>query len=153
MRICRHWTGQKAAFLAGALLASWAPVLAAGDDRERVRMMGNCKNCVISGSDFSGRKLTGVDFTKSELFGVSFADANLSISVFSGSTIADVSFANADLTGANFVGSRLKNVSFTGANLTGAVFEGAILDDTSIEGAIRCNTQLPDDRMDNAGCN
>jgi hypothetical protein len=37
--------------------------------------------------------------------------------------------------------------------LRGAVFEGATLDNTDLQPALLCNTQMPDDLMDNSDCN
>jgi len=58
--------------------------------------------------DAAGRKLTGADFSKSEL--------------------SVVSFKGADLTGVNFSKSRLFDVDFTGATLKDARFDGASLE-------------------------
>lgn len=118
-----------------------------------MRMMGQCRGCILSDGDYSDARLTGVVLEDSEITGVVFNGAALSLSIFDGARLTNVNFDGANLRGASFVGAVLVNVTFDGADLMGAVFEGATLDQTDLLVGRLCKTQLPDDMMANAGCN
>lgn len=123
------------------------------DRSEDVRMLGDCSGCIFDGADFSERKLTGINLEESRLNAVDFHAAQLNIAIFNESVLRDVNFASANLRGASFTGSTLIDVSFDGADLRGAVFEGVVLENTNLQSALLCNTQMPDDSMDNSDCN
>ena len=145
--------------LARSAAAGIATVLfvAAADaqDNDRsveMRALGNCGGCAFDGQDFSGFRLMGIDLGEARLTDLSFDRARLGVAIFDGANLTDVSFDGTDLRGASFVGARLVDVTFTGANLRGAVFEGAILTRTDLRRARLCNTQMPDDEMENSNC-
>lgn len=123
-----------------------------GDRLADVRVLGNCKDCVFEGQSFSDRKLTGINFVSAQLSDISFDRTAMNIAIFEGADLRGVSFIDTDLSGASFVGTRLEDVTFDGADLRGAIFEGAILVRTDMQAARLCNTQLPDDVMDNSDC-
>ena len=122
------------------------------DRTQDMRVVGNCRGCVFDGRDFSGQSLMGIDLGAARLTATGFERAALGIAVFDGATLTDVSFDGANLRGASFVGARLVDVSFSGTDLSGAVFEGAILERTDLQPALLCNTQMPDDEMENSDC-
>lgn len=117
-----------------------------------MRPLGNCQGCAVEGQDFSDRKLTGIDLGESRLTAIDFDRAGLGIAIFDGAVLTDVSFDGAAMRGASFVGARLTDVTFVGADLRGAVLEGAILERTDLAPALLCNTQMPDDEMENSDC-
>ncbi|MEO6835032.1 MAG: pentapeptide repeat-containing protein [Candidatus Tumulicola sp.] len=91
-----------------------------------------CNACDMSGVDWSGRDMhgvnyTGVDLSKSKLQGTNFADSTFSGVDFSRSNLRNASFRNARLTGCDFSGSDLSNVDFTGAKIIGCDFTRAQL--------------------------
>lgn len=122
------------------------------DTPAEMRALGRCQGCVVENTSFAGARLMGVDLGEAQISDVVFEAARLSIAVFDGAVLDGVSFRNADLRGASFVGARLNGVSFEGADLKGAVFEGAVLERTELDPALLCNTQMPDDQMDNSDC-
>ena len=122
---------------------------AGGDE---LRMLGQCVECVLTDQDRSGQKLSAIDLRESRIERVDFSGAGLGFSRFDLTIMRDVSFEGADLTGASFSDARLTNVSFTGADLTGAVFEGVELGNTDLDAGILCNTQMPNDMMNNSEC-
>jgi uncharacterized protein YjbI with pentapeptide repeats len=130
-----------------------AAVAQEGDRLADVRVLGNCKDCVFDGQDFSDRRLTGINFVTTQLSDISFDRTAMNIAIFDGADLRGVSFIDTDLSGASFVGTRLEDVTFNGADLRGAVFEGAIQVRTDMQMVRLCNTQLPDDIMDNSDCN
>jgi len=71
----------------------------------------------------------------------SFEGADLSASVWTGSTLADANIRNANLQNATLIACKLKNCDFTNADLRGANFSGADLSGSQFGGA------------DLAGCN
>ena len=129
-----------------------------------LRMLGQCVECVVTDQNLSGQKLTAIDLRESRIERVDFSGARLGVARFDETfniapernyqnySMRDVSFEGADLTGASFADARLTNVSFTGANLTGAVFEGVELGNTDLDAGILCNTQMPNDMMNNSEC-
>ena len=140
--------------IAGILaIASTLAVNAQEGDRDAdVKALGDCEGCVFDGQDFSERRMMGVNFASAQLSDIVFDRAAMNIAIFDGASLRGVSFDGTDLKGASFVGARLEDVSFDGADLRGAVFEGAILDRTDLQAARLCNTQIPDDIMDNSDC-
>lgn len=118
-----------------------------------MRGLGDCRGCVFDGQDFSDRRLMAIDLGGARLTSTAFDGAGLGIAVFDDAHLIAVSFDGADLRGASFVDARLTDVTFAGADLRGAVFEGAILERTDLQPARLCNTQMPDDEMDNSDCN
>lgn len=72
-------------------------------------------NQVLNDSDFSGRRLEGVEFVNSTLMRADFRDAIL----------VGANFANAELADADFRGANLSNARLTNAGLSGARFDGA----------------------------
>jgi uncharacterized protein YjbI with pentapeptide repeats len=124
-----------------------------GDVSSEMRPLGNCQGCLVEAQDFSDRKLMGIDLGEAQLTATAFDRAGLGIAIFDGAVLTDVSFDGAGLRGASFVGARLTGVTFDGADLRGAVFEGAILERTDLAPALLCNTQMPDDEMENSDCN
>lgn len=142
-----------AAIMSTLILASPFAALAQDSDRlGDIKALGNCAGCTFDAQDFSDRSLMGLDLEGARLSGIAFDRAALSIAIFDGATLEDVTFTDANLRGASFVGARLTNVRFDRADLRGAVFEGAILNGTDLETGLLCNTQLPDDMMDNSEC-
>ncbi len=117
-----------------------------------VKPLGDCEGCTFDSLGFSDRKLMGIDLAAAQLSDIAFDRAGLGIAIFDGARLEDVGFDGADLRGASFVGARLTAVTFVDADLRGAVFEGAILDRTDLQPARLCNTQMPDDEMDNSDC-
>ena len=134
------------------VLCAAAATSQAADRTADMRMLGDCRSCEFDGRDFTGHRLKGVDLSEARLTRTLFRRAALGIAVFDGATLTDVSFEGADLRGASFVGARLVDVTFADANLKGAIFEGAILKQTDLQLGQLCNTQMPDDAMDNTGC-
>lgn len=102
------------------------------DGSAEMRPLGNSSGCVIEHQDFSDRKLTGIDLGEARLTAIAFDRAGLGVAIFDGAV--------------------LTGVSFDGAGLRGSVFEHAILDGTNLQPALLCNTQMPDDEMDNSDC-
>ena len=117
---------------------------------------------VLIGADLARENLNEADLRGANLFyaklqGASFTGADLKGAILSGSQLqeADLSGANlggsdlyrADLSGANLALANLGMAFLYEANLTGANLEGARL-----EGAILCKTMMPDETMDNSGC-
>ncbi|MEM7642697.1 MAG: pentapeptide repeat-containing protein [Pseudomonadota bacterium] len=139
-----------------ALLLSGASAVAAtAQDTDRsgdITSLGDCEGCVFRDRDFSERRLMGLNLEGADLSGIAFDRAGLGIAVFDDAVLERVSFDGADLRGASFVGTRLVDVTFVDADLRGAVFEGAILDGTDLQPALLCNTQMPDDSMENSDC-
>lgn len=118
-----------------------------------MRMMGQCEGCVINEARYEAARLTGIQLSESQISDVAFDGASLSISVFDGARLTNVSFNGANLRGASFVDAILVNVSFKDADLQAAVFEGATLEQTDLSTGRLCKTQMPNDAMDNSGCN
>lgn len=139
------------AMLIGALPG--APLAQSPDLPAQIKPMGQCHDCAIATADMTERALMGVDLARATITDVRFDRAELTISIFNAARLERVSFADADLRGASFVGARLVDVNFAGADLRGAVFEGAVLERTDLSAALLCNTQMPDDEMDNTHCN
>ena len=135
-------------FAAGTALAQQREVAASNE----LRMLGQCVECVVTDQNLSGQKLTAIDLRESRIERVDFSGARLGVARFDETVMRDVSFEGADLTGASFADARLTNVSFTGANLTGAVFEGVELGNTDLDAGILCNTQMPNDMLNNSEC-
>lgn len=121
-------------------------------DTGQLRMLGRCNGCVFKKLDLSGRDMTGADLSGSTFRDVDFTGADLGIAIFDNAVLENVSFEDADLSGASFTGSTLINVSFDRSNMTAAVFEAAILEQTDLQSGVLCNTQMPDDLMDNSDC-
>jgi uncharacterized protein YjbI with pentapeptide repeats len=118
-----------------------------------MRMMGQCAGCIVSNTSYVDARLTGIQLRGSEISDVVFNDATLSISIFDDARLTNVSFDGANLRGASFVDAVLVNVSFVDADMQAAVFEGAILEQTDLTTGRLCKTQMPDDEMNNSGCN
>ena len=142
-----------AALAAGALWLAGFAAAQAVDRSAEMRPLGDCAGCVVEGQDLADRKLMGIDLGGAQLSGVRFDRAALGLAIFEGARLSGVSFDGAGLRGASFVGARLVDVTFAGADLRGAVFEGAVLERTDLQPAALCNTQMPDDAMDNSDCN
>jgi uncharacterized protein YjbI with pentapeptide repeats len=117
-----------------------------------VKMLGDCEGCVFNGQDFPERRLVGINLVSAELSNIVFDGAAMNIAIFDGASLRGVRFVGMDLSGASFVGSTLIDVTFDGADLIGAVFEGATLVLTDLQSARLCNTQTPDDILDNSDC-
>jgi uncharacterized protein YjbI with pentapeptide repeats len=132
--------------------AAFAALAQDGNRSADVKTLGNCAGCTFDAQDFSDRPLRGLDLEDAKLSGIAFDRSALAFAIFDGATLDHVTFADSDLRGASFVGARLTNVTFDRANLRGAVFEGAILDGTELETGLLCNTQMPDDKLDNSEC-
>ena len=122
------------------------------DHTAEMRQLGDCHGCVIDGQDFSDRSLMGINMSDARLTATLFKRARLGIAIFDGATLTGVNFDGANLRGASFVGARLVDVTFAQADMRGAVFEGAILEHTDLKPGLLCNTQMPDDEMDNSDC-
>lgn len=90
----------------------------------------NIKNC--DGCDFRRADLGNADLSDRSYQGASFRESNLR-----GAFLAITDFSGA---------------SFRDACLAGADFFEAIIDGADFRGAILCNTLLPDDTVDNSGC-
>lgn len=117
-----------------------------------IRSMGRCVDCVLTGGDYSGARLSGLNLSDAQLTDMVFDAASMAIAVFDGARLENVRFDGANLRGASFVGARLVNVSFDAANLHGAIFEDAVFEGTDLGTALLCKTQMPDDRMASTGC-
>ncbi|APE45373.1 hypothetical protein BOO69_08380 [Sulfitobacter alexandrii] len=122
-------------------------------DPDQLRMLGQCKGCLFEEIDLSERRMTGIDVRETTFRNVDFTNAGLGISIFDNAVLENVSFNGADLSGASFSDAQLTNVTFEGADLRAAVFEGVRLVGTDLQAGILCNTQMPDDMMDNSDCN
>lgn len=145
-----------ATFFRFAVAAMLFAVPATAQDIEgsnEMRSLGNCQGCAVEAQDFSDRRLTGIDLGEARLTAIAFDRASLDLAIFDGAVLTDVSFDGANLRGASFVGARLTGVTFAGADLRGAVFDRAILERTDLASARLCNTQMPDDEMENSDCN
>jgi uncharacterized protein YjbI with pentapeptide repeats len=121
-------------------------------DTGQLRMLGRCNSCEFKELDLSGSNMMGVDLSESTLRDVDFTGADLGIAIFDNAVLENVSFEDADLSGASFAGSTLIDVSFDRSDMTAAVFEGAILEQTDLKSGVLCNTQMPNDLMDNSDC-
>jgi len=140
------------AFAFTTLAGPFAAIAQSADRVADVKTMGTCSGCVLEGQGFTERRLMGIKFASATLTNMNFSGASMNIAVFDDAVLRDVNFDGADLKGASFVGTRLENVTFDGADLSGAVFEGAVLLDTDLQRGRLCNTQLPDDIMDESDC-
>lgn len=121
-------------------------------DQDQLRMLGQCQGCNFEDLDVSDQRMTGVDLTDATFLNVAFLRSGLNIAIFDYAVLENVSFASADMNGVSFRGARLTNVSFDDAELRGAVFEDATLIDTDLQAGRLCNTQMPDETMDNSDC-
>ncbi|MDG4650637.1 pentapeptide repeat-containing protein [Roseibacterium sp. SDUM158017] len=120
--------------------------------RDQLRMLGQCRGCSFEDLDVSNQRMTGVDLTEATFRNVEFSGSALNIAIFDFAILENVSFASADMNGVSFSGARLINVSFQDAELRGAVFEDATLIETDIQEGRLCNTQMPNETMDNSDC-
>ena len=121
-------------------------------DRDQLRMLGQCRACSFEDLNVSCQRMTGVDLTEATFRNVEFSGSALNIAIFDFAVLENVSFASAELDGASFRGARLINVSFEDAALRGAVFEDATLIDTDLQAGYLCNTQMPNETMDDSDC-
>jgi uncharacterized protein YjbI with pentapeptide repeats len=81
-------------------------------------------NCDAAKTDFRGARVRG-HFLETNFNSASLIDADLSGSVFHGSTFYQTSFFAADLTRARFVGVEIAYARFSRTNLTETDFSGA----------------------------
>lgn len=121
-------------------------------DQGQLRMLGQCRGCSFENLDVSDARLTGVNLTEATLRNMDFSGAALNIAIFDDAVLENVSFASASMKGVSFRRTRLINVTFEGAELRGAVFEDATLIGTDLEAGSLCNTQMPNEIMDNSDC-
>ena len=105
-----------------------------------------CADASLSGRNWRGERLVGVDFSGAELYGVRFEEADLTASVFVSATLAAADLSRANLRGADLRGANLRGANLTGADLTSADLRGATL-----VGAELTNADLTD--VDLAGAN
>jgi uncharacterized protein YjbI with pentapeptide repeats len=140
------------AVLLALVFAAGAAMADGKDERASLKMLGSCPGCSFETLDLEGRKLVALDVRRSTFTNVSFEDAEMNLAIFDDAILKNVSFASADLGGASFSGARMTNVTFDGAEMTAAVFEDAILIDTNLQAGLLCNTQMPDQSMDNSDC-
>lgn len=140
-----------ASFAAFSMLAP--PTLAQeGGDITQMRKLGQCQRCSFQNLDMADRNLTALDLTQAQLRDVDFSNAELDIAIFDYAVLENVSFASADLGGASFRGARLINVDFSGAEMGAAVLEDASVEGTDLQAGTLCNTQMPNETMDNSDC-
>lgn len=119
---------------------------------DQIRMLGRCSGCSVEGEDLSGQGLTGIDFSNAVIRNVDFSNAALSLAIFDYATLENVKFDSADLNGVSFRRARMKNVSFINTELKASVFEDAVLEDTDLLKGLICNTQMPNETMNNSDC-
>ncbi|WP_310488390.1 pentapeptide repeat-containing protein [Chamaesiphon sp. VAR_69_metabat_338] len=82
-------------------------------------------------ADFTGKDLTGYEFTQATVRNGKFANANLT-----GVSLIGGNFESADMSGANLTNSLLDTARFTHVNLTNAILVGASTSVTNFDGAI-----------------
>jgi uncharacterized protein YjbI with pentapeptide repeats len=131
------------------------PVLAVAQessDHEQLRMLGMCKGCAFEELNMSERQMSGVNLSATTLRNIDFSGAGLNIAVFDNAVLENVSFKGADLAGASFSDATLVDVRFDRADLTAAVFEGVSLKNTDLRAGLLCNTQMPNDLLNNSDC-
>lgn len=105
-----------------------------------------CIDADLSGRNWQGKQLVGVDFSGANLYGVDLARSDLMASVFVSATLV-----NADLSGSNLRGADLRTANLRGANLTGADLTSADLSAAVLVGADLTDANLTD--VDLAGAN
>ncbi len=98
-------------------------------------------NCHLLDCDFSGAKMQGVDFSKSEFMRPIFANADMpgaNLEAIHAEVADDLTYEegqswdNVNLAKANLRSAHLSKVSFRNANLAKACFEGANLSDADL---------------------
>lgn len=97
----------------------------------------SCSGCNLSGSNWAGKDMRGVNYTgadlsHSNLAGTDFSGGNFSGTDFSNSNLTHASFRNAHLSGCDFSHANLNGVDFTGATLSGCQFTGAQLNSADL---------------------
>ena len=98
------------------------------------------RECDLAGAFFLD--CDGCDFRRADL-----GNGDLSDGSFQGA-----SFRESNLRGAFLALGDFSGASFRDACLAGADFFEAIIDGADFRGAILCNTLMPDDTVDNSGC-
>ena len=109
------------------------------------------------GSDLSGCRFQGVDFSdddlsSSRMVGTIFTNATLVGTDLSSSNLKDTRIRNANLCGADVSSSQLRNADFRGANLTNVDFRASSCDGAVFTGVVLCNTRTCNGTIRNDGC-
>jgi uncharacterized protein YjbI with pentapeptide repeats/beta-lactamase regulating signal transducer with metallopeptidase domain len=89
-----------------------------------------CTGCDMSGVNWAGRDMHGVNYS-----GVDLSRANLANTNFSGGSFSGVDFSHSNLHGASFRNARLTGCDFSNANLTGVDFSGTTMEGCQFTGA------------------
>lgn len=90
-------------------------------DISQVISTRSCRNCSLTGANFSYLDLSGGDLSGSDLSLTFFAYSNLSNANMSRTRGLGGVFINANLSGANFTGSDFEGANMSGANKTGCI--------------------------------
>jgi hypothetical protein len=109
--------------------------------KDRIRSEQLPANCCSSGDCAPGK---GKNLAKCCYDGQDFAGAN-----FEGSNLGSANFAGANASNASFGGANLGKACLVDAILTGATINNS----TNLGGVIFCRTVMPDDSVNNSGCN
>jgi uncharacterized protein YjbI with pentapeptide repeats len=96
----------------------------------------------LSGVDFTGSLLVGVDFTEAVLTSAKMGGVDLTEAVLTSAKMGGVDLTEAVLTRCRFIGSDLSNAFLTRAHLNYASLVGADLSYANLIGAVLSNAQL-----------
>ena len=153
LRPAAFWFRSVAGLLLGGVMLSFGMASAQqAGDTDQLRTLGQCRGCSFEKLELNGRRMMGVNLTEARFRDVDFSQTGMNIAIFDFAVLENVSFASADLNGVSFRGARLINFSFENADLRGAVFEDATVEGTDLQAGHLCNTQMPNETMDNSDC-
>jgi uncharacterized protein YjbI with pentapeptide repeats len=105
----------------------------------------------LSGVNFRGLSLHGIDFVEFRLAGCIFDRCQMGAARLVRTDLSGASMVGADLTGANLTGANLSGADLTGADFTEAQLRNARLNSSNISGAVLVGTiGLEQDQLDEA---
>lgn len=106
-----------------------APTTIDDSDPRAVILRKLAKGEALYDANYAGADLSGIDFRGAALTGIQLMHAKLTKCCFDGARLASAKLAGADLEGATFVGAELGQADLSKCKLAGARFDDARLDD------------------------